>query len=47
MKDSPLFAVVKTCTLPMLELLLDAKCDPSACDEYGKGALHVAAYVAG
>jgi len=45
MKDSPLFSVVKTCDLVMLEALIEAKCDPTASDEYGKGALHVAAYV--
>lgn len=45
MKDSPLFAVIKTCDLQMLELLLSSKCNPMALDEYGKSALHVAAYV--
>ena len=45
MKDSPLFCVVKSGSLPMLELLLAHDCDATAIDEFGKGALHVAVYV--
>ena len=45
MKDSPLFSVIKTSDVAMLELLLEANCDPMARADFGKGALHAAAYV--